>query len=277
MDNPSFEICFHLFGYQKRCWWMLSSISQQIKSNGHEIPRIIVKLNVMSKLDPYADMTKKMIKTFDPLVELKIKEYDDKKLFEKRGPTRNSDIEECSASWIFFSDVDMIFHPEFFSDISANYIHKWEGTGKVVTGPRIDVNIVTANTLVNSFEYENNVIENAFDICWNNRGGYSHGGLAPGAGYFQLVEIEYLKKNNILYCAFEDLADRSVFDEKGGDTRSDRKFREKCRGVIVVKKRGRIKEGEQGSLDILKPFLHLNHYKRYDKKKYIEEWTPDCK
>lgn len=256
---------------------MLSSIAQQIKSNGHDIPRIIVKLNVMSKIDLYADITKKMIRVFESLVELKIKEYDDIKLFEKRGLTRNADIEECGASWIFFSDVDMIFHPEFFSDMSANFIHKWQGKGKLVTGPRIDVNIVTANNLVNSFEYENNVIENAFDICWNNREGYSHGGLACGAGYFQLVETEYLKKNNISYCSLKKLVDRSLFDEKGGDTRSDAKFRKRLPGVIMVKKRGRIMPGEPGSLDILKPFIHLNHYKKYDKQKYVEEWTPECK
>jgi hypothetical protein len=236
---------------------MLSSVYQQIKSNGNDIPRIIVKLNLMSKIDPYAEITQKMVKIFDPLIELKVREYDKKEEFEKRGLTRNKDIEECSASWIFFSDADMIFHPEFFSDMSDNYVENWVGTGNLISGPRIDVSIVVANNLVDSREYNDKVIENSFDICWRNKEGYSKGGRAPGAGYFQLVEMDYLRKNNITYCNPQDSGDRSIFSRRGGDMYSDVRFRRNFPGKIIMRKNCSSKDDQ----DILKPFLHLNHFK----------------
>jgi len=272
VDN-SFEICFQVFGYQKRCWWMLSSIVQQTKNNEQEIPRIIVKLNLFSKIDPYSEITSKMIKVFDPLIELKIREYDNKEEFEKRGLTRNKDIEECFASWIFFSDADMIFHPEFFSDMSNNYIKDWIGTGKLISGPRIDVSIPVANDLINSKKYESGVIDKSFETCWNNREGYSRGGHAPGAGYFQLVEVDYLRKNNITYCNPKRSGDRSYFDEKGADMRSDMKFRRNFSDKLIMRKN----HGDKEDQDILKPIIHLNHYKKYNRHQWVKEWTSECK
>jgi len=255
--NPTIEISVQMFEFQKRFWWMLSSLIQQKSWQNNPVPKINVKISMMSTKDRFTLLTQKMIRTFDRLIDISIKEYTDPDIFGNRGLTRSYDIQETRSEWLFFTDADMIFHPEFFSEISANYLDGWKGTGKIITSPRINVPTEASYELANGFDYDSFApVPNAFDICWNLKGEYSCRGRAPGAGYFQLIEVKYLKDNNITYC--DRKRDRNLFHQSGNKFISDKVFRRKLNGTIVMKK----PKDELGSRDILKPLLHLNHWRK---------------
>ena len=167
---------------------------------------------------------------------------------------------------MFFTDADMIFHPEFFSEMSTNYFAQWRGTGNLITAARINVSRQVAHGLVHSVKYEDKQIDNAFKICWDNKEGYSNRAYAPGAGYFQMVETKYLIDNKIRYA--DQLRDCSVFDRGTWTTPADRVFRSKMAKVLCLKK----DPDKSGSRDILKPILHLNHWRRHE-----DGWVDECR
>jgi len=255
--EPTIEISVQMFEFQKRFWWMLSSLVQQKSWQNNSIPKLNIKISIMSSKDRFASITDKMITTFSELIDITIKEYKDPNLFGNRGLTRSVDIQETKSDWLFFTDADMIFHPEFFSEIVANYLDSWRNTGKIITAPRINVPAETTYELVNNFDYNcASPVSNAFDICWDLKGQYSCRGRAPGAGYFQMIEVKYLKDNRITYC--DKKRDRNLFHQNGNKFMSDKVFRRKLNGTIVMKK----PKDELGSRDILKPLLHLNHWRK---------------
>jgi len=263
--NPTIEISVQMFEFQKRFWWMLSSLIQQKSWLGFSVPKINVKISAMSLKDRFAPLTQKMIKTFEGLIDISVKEYTDPEIFGNRGLTRSYDIQETKSDWLFFTDADMIFHPEFFSEIAADYLEQWQGTGKIITSPRINVPAETAYRLANDFNYDCSApVPGAFKTCWDLKGDYSCKGRAPGAGYFQLIEVKYLKDNKITYC--DRKRDRNLFHQNGNKFISDKVFRRKLNGTIVMKK----PKDELGSRDILKPLLHLNHWRKCDL-----EWTDE--
>ena len=71
-----------------------------------------------------------------------------------------------------------------------------------------------------------------------------------------MVEVNYLKDNNITYC--DKKRDRTLFHQNGNKFMSDRVFRKKLNGRIIMKK----PKDKSGSIDILKPLLHLNHWRK---------------
>lgn len=251
------EICVQVYAFQKRFWWMMSSIYQQ--SGG--LDDIIVKINT-HKDDKYNYLTDRLISVFSDKLNIKHKIYDDDN-FNYRGYTRTNDIKEADGDWLFFTDADMLFHPKFFSDLKT-YYKGWKNQGYCYTSPRWNVDKARGYEIVDSVGYED-VIKNSFDICWKDRIGYSGNGRAPGAGYFQLVETEYLKNNNILKYVDNDRSDRPINHRIGNKTFSDRRFRGKMNGVKCLKK----KKDSNGSIDVLYPIIHLNHYRKREKE-YIE-------
>ena len=255
MSKPTIEISVQMFEFQKRFWWMLSSIDQQKEYLGNIIPDIKITVSTMSSIDRFKDLTYKMINTFKHL-SITIKDYKKASVFGNRGLTRNLDIKETKADWLFFTDADMIFHPHFFSDMSANYLDQWKGTGKLITAARINIPVDVSYKLIDSLDYNSKPVSDVFNKCWDVKMGYSCHGRAPGAGYFQLIEADYLKKNNINYC--NKIHDRTLFSPRGNKFKSDRVFRGKLNGTIVMKK----PKDELGSRDILKPLLHLNHWRK---------------
>ena len=255
----SIEISVQMFEFQKRFWWMLSSLLQQKSWQDNPVPDIKITVSVMPSIDRYKGLTQDIIETFDKHLDLEFKEYANL----GRGILRSNDLKNTKADWILFTDADMLFHPEFFSEMSTNHLHKWKKFGNLITIPRMTISRPTSCDLVKTFDYSSKKsIENAFEKCWAIREGYSRRGRTPGAGYFQLVETEYIKDNNITYC--DRRADASLFSKNGNKFRSDIIFRRKMNGVVAIKK----EPDETGSRDILKPVIHLNHWRQND-----EQWT----
>ena len=263
--NPTIEISVQMFEFQKRFWWMLSSLCEQKTWQENPVPKIIITASVLSISDRYKSLTQGLIDTFSGHLDLRVKEYASEQDFGLRGALRTNDLKETEADWMFFTDADMLFHPEFFSEMSANHIDNWKGLGTLITGPRLTTDKQVACNFVDSFDYNcKKSVDNAFEKCLTINTGYSKRGRSPGAGYFQLVEVEYLKNNNINYC--DRCRDASLFstDGSGGRFVSDIMFRQKMNGITCMRK----KIDKSGSRDILKPIMHLNHWRQNDK-----EWT----
>ncbi|MFW6130814.1 MAG: hypothetical protein ACOC56_06470, partial [Atribacterota bacterium] len=199
------------------------------------------------------------------LLDIRVQEYNDE-IFGKRGVVRNDTIKTTKAKWVFFSDADMIFHPEFFADLWANHTRQWEGKGVVLTAPRWSTDIPSAYDIIDNEDYELNKIENSFDKTNAITTGYSGNGRAPGAGYFQYVETKYMKENNIKYPYSN--SERSLFNKRGNKFNSDIIFRRQFNKVFKISKSRR----SNNNLDILPPIIHLNHWRKRNR-----EWIDVCR
>ncbi len=229
--KDSIEICVLLYAFQKRFWWMLSSLVQQIKHQEHAVPVLRIKLNI-HKDDPFREFTDKLLSTFSPLLDFKIKIYNDQK-FGCRGYTRNFDIKECTSDWILFTDADDVFHPQMFAQIGSR-LEGWKKERKVITVPRYTMNKEEGYKLIDSESYNDLLIKNSFDRVFSKNIGFSGKGRAPGAGFFQLVNVKMIKSMGI-NTYVDAFSDRNLFSEKGNKFKTDIRFRKKFDGVLPVR------------------------------------------
>ena len=241
IDKPrmSIEICALQFRYTKRCWWQLSSLVQQKYTD--IIPKITYKLN-LHKNDPYHELNKKLIRTFENLVDLKIK-YWDNDTFYYRGMSRNADIIEASKEWVLFIDPDMVFSTDFFDKLqSSNAMpSKLNGTGRWST------NIPRAYEIVNSEKYTDHPILDAARRTSNLPIYYRR---MAGAGNFQLINKPYLIDNDLTYCIPQSngLTFDVALNKSNRHTGSDKQLRRTI-GINRLK---------------IPPVYHLNHWRPAD-------------
>lgn len=223
MTNISIEICVLLYAFQKRFWWMLSSLAQQ----KNLIPHLIIKINTY-KDDPYKDLTVKLIKTFDKLLDLKVKEYDCEN-FGYRTYTRNFDVLEATSDWLLFTDADIVFHPDFFNRLLPS-MEDVRNTNKIISVSRYTMEFENALKLVDSLLYENSTIENSYNICHDTYPvTWSVCSVPIGAGFFQLVKTATVQQTTYV----ENFhVDRSLFSKKGNKFWGDKVFRNKTPGSL---------------------------------------------
>lgn len=233
-----FEICVQQFSFTKRCWWQLSSLTQQI-----DAPPFTVKIN-LHKDDPFKELNDKLIKTFDPLLDLQVKIWKDID-FNFRGNTRNADLIEAKQPWVLFTDADMIFSTNLMAKLSQTHL----AIDKVNVTPRVTMTDFTEGyILVDREEYENTPIKDAAEKLKNVTS--LRANRSNGAGYFQLVNQKFLQDNNLTYCNEPNKVDEPLTAPGQYRTRSDVILRNKL-GKRVLR---------------LPPFYHLNHYRKDDQR-----------
>ena len=250
---PSIELCILLYSFQKRFWWMLSSLSQQIG----DIPNLSIKVNI-HKDDPYKHITKSLIKTFDGLLDIKLKEYDCEE-FGFRSYTRNFDIIETTSDWLLFSDADIVFHPNFFMEFLVIMQQQFDKCKNTMTSvPRYTMGPEHGNSLVDSEVYTTLPIDKAFEKGFTTYPVEWSGGTSVpcGAWYFQFMYTEFIR--NMPY--IENIRrERSLFSKKGNKFWGDKIFRNKLpRSIFRVKR--------------ISPIVHISHYKKRHPK-----WIDECK
>jgi hypothetical protein len=162
-----------------------------------------------------------------------------------RGIVRNRQLAESKADWVLWSDSDMVYDPLFFSDLNDQLGRRsLRRETKCIVAGRISL---AKDYSKNYFNKEDRhvypcIIENVADFvskwpiyCITR---------PTGAGYFQLANIENIRKNcDGLYVNPKRCMDIPEFDSYH-KTNSDRQFRLRLGGRRAI-----------GT----KPQYHLNH------------------
>lgn len=227
----NFEICVQQYAFTKRCWWQLSSLAQQkLCSN------VTYKLNLY-KDDPFHKLNLQLIDTFRNLVNMKVKIWDDWH-FMHRGETRNADLVEATSEWVIFMDADVAFHPSFFNVINNANLK----TDKMNVIRRFSTTIEDGYKLIDSQTYDDKPIA---DAVGKLTGLPLKQSCNIGAGYFQLVNVDYIKSQKLEYSKWRD---RSIKSRRGPSYKSDRYLRSKI-GTFRTS---------------IAPLYHINHYRLKD-------------
>lgn len=235
------DLCFHVFKFEKRFRWVVSSLNQQINNpfNMH------IKVAAHKTLDNFKYILDEMPTTF-PKLDISITEYDDAR-FQARGQTRTDQIKNCTSEWILFLDGDNVFDPQFFSKLypllktltdDAKY--------RVISVPRLTMSADDGYNLIKSDS--NNEIQNAYTKAAAVKTWLSFRGRVSGAGYFQLVHVPTMRSMGI-DSYVNGSYDTPILDKEVlFSTRSDVVFRHRFKSVIPIRE--------------LPLLVHLNHYRR---------------
>ena len=241
------DLCFHIFKFEKRFKWVVSSLNQQINNPC----KLHIKVAAHKTLDNFKHILDEMPKTF-PKLDIKICEYDDAR-FQARGQTRTDQIKSCTSEWLLFLDGDNVFDPQFFSKLHPllNKLSKLDHE-RVISVPRLSMHAKLGYKLVDS---ENgSEILNAYQKAASVKTHPSFGGRVSGAGYFQLVHAPTMRSMGI-DTYVNGSYDTPILDKNVlFSTRSDVVFRHRFKPVLAIRD--------------LPPLVHLNHYRRQLDKEY---------
>jgi len=106
------EIALAQYAYAKRTWWCLSGLTQQV-----DPPAYSVRLNLHVQ-DPFADLNRRLVRTFKSQLDLKVVEWSNDAFF-RRGANRNADLANAADEWLLFLDPDSVLDPQFLRRLSA--------------------------------------------------------------------------------------------------------------------------------------------------------------
>jgi hypothetical protein len=178
---------------------------------------------------------------------LNVKEtvYPDERSMQLRGIVRNRQLAESKADWVLWSDSDMVYDPLFFNDIQNKLaLPEYNQVTKCFSASRRSLEKEYCKDYFNKEDKHIYpcVIENVAEFVskWPLR----KKTFPNGAGYFQLANIENIRKNHGgLYVIPENCIDFPTVD-RFQKAKSDRQFRRMLGGFHVMK---------------TKPQYHLNH------------------
>lgn len=250
-----------VMGFQKRYWWQISSILQQVAHDGWPVPRIRLKMSVTER-DPFFHWNERLLEAFDGLLDLHMDVWPaDDDTYGRRGHIRSRNLQETQADYILFNDGDMIYHPTFFAQLLRELSRPEHlGERRVFATWRMSMSFEDGYKLVDSVEYDRPV-EGSFDRMLEVPTWRAARGRISGAGFFQCVDMEQLHRQmrengheEAWYVEPGWNKDHNTF-ERNHITRSDRCFRMRCGGIVP--------------LPDLPAQYHLNHYRK-DKP----EWNP---
>jgi glycosyltransferase involved in cell wall biosynthesis len=234
------EICIVCYNFQRRWTMQLASLVQQIDAPDFIINVAYVKGNG------------------DPDVETIVKYYENKGLkfkltpytdLNSRGLIRNVQVKNSSEDWLLFVDCDVVYHPNFFKELSKNMDPNCQN---VIGCPKfMYTNVEMVNEFFNKFE--SMYVENSYKIA------ETFDPIKPrirrvASGGMQLVRRQLV---------MEKAGGRYVNPRRTGDntlghvgTRSDIKFRSAIDG------------GRKNSILLMKlPYqIHLEHYRSVDEQ-----------
>ena len=243
------DLCFHIFKFEKRFRWVLSSLNQQINNPF----KLHIKVAAHKTKDNFKHILDDMPTTFKNL-DIKINDYDDDR-FNARGQTRNDNVKNCNSDWILFLDGDNVFHPNFFNNLKPLISNlDVSGLRKVISVPRLTMNAMSGYSLVDKDTNFNAEVTSAYEKASSVKTWLSFGGRISGAGYFQLCHTPTMLQMGIEKYV-NGSYDSPIFDKSQRFcTRSDIVFRKKFDGVYPLK-----------TLPLL---IHLNHHRRSLDKEY---------
>jgi hypothetical protein len=240
------DLCFHIFKFEKRFFWVLNSLSQQINNPF----KLHIKVAAHKTLDNFRYILDEMLKTF-PKLEITICDYDNAR-FNARGQTRTDQIKNCQSDYILFLDGDNIFPPQFFSSL-----HPLLGAidkRKVISVPRLTMDAREGYRLVDSVNDYTKEIPNVYEKVSAVKTRPSFNFRVSGAGYFQLTHYPTMKSMGI-NSYVDGSYDSPILDaNERFCTKSDIVFRKRFDGVHPIV--------------TLPKIIHINHFRRSLDKEY---------
>lgn len=247
--NVAVEICVSCSNFQKRLCWMMSSVLQQ----QGDIPDITFSVAYPKN---NGNPNTESVCSFFRSKGLNVKEfvYEDEIAIQFRGIVRNKQLNETDADWILFSDSDMTYDPLFFQDIKRQILTNIKDETRCVSSRRISLDKDFSKNFFN--KEDKNIypclIENPADIV--SKWPIFKITNSCGAGYFQLANVENIRKNHGgIYVNPRRCADKPEFEEFH-KTRSDRQFRSMLGGYVTIK---------------TLPQYHLNHERDNEEGKHL--------
>ena len=263
-------ICSMVYQYQKRYWWQLSSLLQQVEWASNLVPNITSLADITARDMNYGwnnDLLNKFngfgqnadgrkfnhVQRKWPIVEPETEDQ-----YGQRGHIRSANIrqalDEGWADWILFNDADMVYGPEFFSQLMTMVD---PDETRVYAAPRWTMKFEDGYRLIDSVKYSQ-PIEDPVDKLlaivtepiWQ-----SARGRISGAGFFQLVSLKGLRKKVEEDPGFVDYVPpgynhdhNTLDDDQTHITRSDKKFRDRLGGIVPLAEA----DGQ----------YHINHFRR---------------
>jgi hypothetical protein len=235
------DLCFHIFKFEKRLKWVLSSLNQQVDNPF----KFHIKVAAHATKDNFRHLLDEMPKTF-PNLDIEITYYTDDS-FNARSTTRTNQIKSCTSEWLLFLDGDNVFPPSFFKELYPIITTIYPLTKKqVFSVPRLTMDARHGYALVDSDDKPE--ITDAYAKAAAVKTHLSMGGRISAAGYFQLVHVPTMREMGINEYVKGEY-DSPILDKViKFNTRSDVVFRHRFKGVHPIK--------------TLPHIVHLNHFRR---------------
>jgi len=185
MPPAEITICVLLYEFQKRLWWMLSSLAQQEAWRGQPVPKFTIRLSTC-RGDAHWGLTWRLKSVLGELLAIDVCEYRND-TFNFRGRVRDRDARAASTEWLLFSDADTLYHPQFWARLAAGYMADLPAGQFMLACTRDKLQRDDSYRLVDSVAYEDQPVPDAYaraHKAWRaNPGPQSR---ATGIGYFQL-------------------------------------------------------------------------------------------
>lgn len=243
------EIGLLVHNYQLRLSWDLMSLLNQIGL--HKNFEIAV---AVCSLENNGTPTTEEVCEFYNKQGLRVKHQiiADKERFAKRGCTRNDQINwlDSDTDYVLFSDCDMVYEPKFFGEL-LNRVEQFKdiktmfAVGRWSTHSHTPIDEMIAEQQQN-YPYVKIDYGRLRKICTRKM-------KNVGAGFFQMVEIKFLKDG---YVKEKRNKDQHMFKE-GLNPKSDIQFR--------------MRIGDRTKLKLEANQYHLNHKRDPEVGKHLEE------
>lgn len=248
-NNLKIEIAVSCSWFQKRLCWMMSSVLQQ----KGDIPDITFSVAYPKN---NGNPTTEAVCSFFKSKGLKVKEfvYEDEIAIQFRGLVRNKQLQETEADWFLFSDSDMVYSPLFFEDIKKQLLTTLKDEKRCISSRRISLDKAFSKDFFNKNDTNTYpcLIENPADIV--SKWPIFKITNSCGAGYFQLANVENIRKNHGgIYVDENNCFDLPEF-EQIHKTKSDKQFRRMIGGFVTIK---------------TLPQYHLNHERDNEEGKHL--------
>ena len=237
--SVSIEIAVSCNLFQRRLCWMASSLLQQ----DGKVPNLT--FSVAYPKNNGNPTTEKVCSFFkDNGINIKELVYPDERAMQFRGLVRNAQLAASTADWMLFSDSDMVYSRGFFAALEERLEGDLANETRCISASRISLDKEYSKKFFNEDDktaYPTLIKDPAaqvanwpiFQISRN-----------CGAGYFQLVNVESVRKlHGGLYVDPDKCADKAEFDDIH-KTNSDKQFRSRVGGIKRIE---------------LPPQWHLNH------------------
>lgn len=225
-----FCVCCHNF--QRRLIWQLSSMIEQTCDMSD------VQIRVSSMKDNGSPSTEKVVEYFKGLgLNVVHRVMEDTNIFAKRGLVRNIDVKESKAEWMFFSDCDNVYAPNFFTQLKE-YLETSTVTNCITSIAKYHTDVGATNKIMecSSLDAVSDSYKGALAIPMIEKRN-----KRTAAGCMQVVKRSEIIEDTYVY----NSNDKHLF-KKGQHALSDKQFRRKQGGSTFVK---------------LAPQVHLNHFR----------------
>ena len=240
------EVAVQTHFFQHRLCWMLSSILQADKH-----PDLDVTVNVAYVADTGKPTTEEVVQLFRKKgLAVTGCVYSNTEQFQYRGWVRNRQLNMTAADWILFADSDMVYPPNFFTEMYRLLnTDKYRRSPHCLYSRRFSTELDPTQIMIDKYKYPD-CVPDAFAQA-DTLPGKPKANI--GAGYCQIANVALLKKNHGYYQKPGKRIDWS-WEKKYQRAKSDMHFRKML-----------------GRQSIPLPVqIHLQHLRDSDFKKHVE-------